>query len=432
MQTNGVDHTGSDQPEPLSVYEQQWIHTWDSFNRALRSPDDFNAFTWLFRLAKGFMCYLYFKSGLYKLRIHRYWRSGVPAFGISLICVVLLSYYFSLRTVIIARWCCPLSNITCHRPSCPWAVFHDGFVFYVGVMIIFHYISACFRSPGVALTADYDKFEKSAYGITEDIRWKSIDSQGGCCCFGPNFDIGAERHRVSKYKNLQPSRKSPDNNIIFPSIDWTECQKCRISRPPRCHHCSVCNRCILRFDHHCVWLNNCIGQNNYRNFLSTLLFLTIGCFYGVLVLWLPFCEPLQKQVSEHGWHFLYENKTGFLNLPPPGTMVRQCLSTGLEQEVVIKLVFPLLVSVGLLQAVFLSYHIRYTMLARTTLEYKILLERQYEALVQRNEIYPIPHNPFDCGWIENARNVLGSTPVLIFLPIPLNLDVDCQVDKKDT
>ncbi|CAI6337706.1 unnamed protein product [Periconia digitata] len=53
------------------------------------------------------------------------------------------------------------------------------------------------------------------------------------------------------------------------------CKSCNIWRPPRAHHCRVCDNCIETQDHHCVWLNNCIGRRNYRYFFTFVMSATI-------------------------------------------------------------------------------------------------------------------------------------------------------------
>lgn len=60
------------------------------------------------------------------------------------------------------------------------------------------------------------------------------------------------------------------------------CEKCKIIKPDRAHHCSVCGACVLKMDHHCPWVNNCVNFTNYKYFVLFLGYALLYCLYVAL------------------------------------------------------------------------------------------------------------------------------------------------------
>jgi palmitoyltransferase len=73
------------------------------------------------------------------------------------------------------------------------------------------------------------------------------------------------------------------------------CRRCEAGKPARTHHCHICGRCVLRLDHHCPWIANCVGHHNHRNFVLFLWYLWVGCAYAQVMCYTPAMVALAAQ-----------------------------------------------------------------------------------------------------------------------------------------
>ncbi|KAF5388519.1 hypothetical protein D9757_004693 [Collybiopsis confluens] len=79
------------------------------------------------------------------------------------------------------------------------------------------------------------------------------------------------------------------------------CRMCQSFKPPRTHHCRQCNHCVLRMgmihipacissfefllqDHHCPWIDNCVGHYTHGHFVRFLFYVDVACSYHLAMM----------------------------------------------------------------------------------------------------------------------------------------------------
>ena len=70
------------------------------------------------------------------------------------------------------------------------------------------------------------------------------------------------------------------DDIMF--FDNNKCKSCEVEKPARSKHCKVCDHCVEKFDHHCIWINQCAGRKNYKWFLLFLFLHLLVCAYAFI------------------------------------------------------------------------------------------------------------------------------------------------------
>ena len=100
-------------------------------------------------------------------------------------------------------------------------------------------------------------------------------AKGGC------LDPGIIPRQLGK---PHPFRRKTDFIMVSNGsfVKFSYCYTCNIIKPPRASHCAKCDNCCQRFDHHCLWLGNCIGKRNYKYFFLLLTTLIINCIIGII------------------------------------------------------------------------------------------------------------------------------------------------------
>ena len=156
------------------------------------------------------------------------------------------------------------------------------------------------------------------------------------------------------------------------------CQRCIRTKPDRCHHCSQCNKCILKMDHHCPWVANCIGFFNYKYFLCMLIYASACCIMIVSTSY-PLVGKVLAQ-DEVNYYLAYFIVTAY----------------------VLACVF------GFIITGFLTFHLWLISNQYTTIEF---CEKR-----SNDPNFKIK-SPYNLGVIRNFQTILGRNPLLWLVPI---------------
>ncbi|XP_073909172.1 palmitoyltransferase ZDHHC12 isoform X2 [Castor canadensis] len=93
----------------------------------------------------------------------------------------------------------------------------------------------------------------------------------------------------------QPQESKEEQTAMVPQvIPIRRCRYCLVLQPLRARHCRDCRRCVRRYDHHCPWMENCVGERNHPLFVAYLALQLVVLLWGLYLACPGSLGPLRR------------------------------------------------------------------------------------------------------------------------------------------
>ncbi|KAH9477093.1 Palmitoyltransferase PFA3 [Psilocybe cubensis] len=117
-----------------------------------------------------------------------------------------------------------------------------------------------------ATVTSHQPEEGSSNSLNPPIKPEPLRSSTRALNSTPSAQRKKEMEEIERLEALNVTRKPPTTPVLQPVHRY--CIRDGIVKPYRSHHCRICGTCILRYDHHCPWIGQCVGARNYKFFLN--------------------------------------------------------------------------------------------------------------------------------------------------------------------
>ncbi|EGR30266.1 hypothetical protein IMG5_136470 [Ichthyophthirius multifiliis] len=175
-----------------------------------------------------------------------------------------------------------------HFPNSQVSNLHKYIGTILALVCFYIYYLACKTSPGQITKQNDKEYINKYYSYYDDIMFKKQNKCSTC--------------EIIKQKQIKKKKKQ------------------KKQRPARSKHCKTCQICVSKFDHHCVWIRQCVGEKNYKYFLLFIFshsFLTIYggvvgilCILGIVqdqkLMYLKFRIPQTDQIVDADWKIVFK------------------------------------------------------------------------------------------------------------------------------